>query len=123
MLTLVLFLLCLVPLISHRHDPSDLVRILTDCDEPCYRGACEYRDCEDTSPIYCPGGLCLFVNCNYPTCSGGACVFKESFGATCAGGSCSFIEPRDTLSHGYCTGDNCDLHGDPHPSFDGHLSL
>mmetsp|Transcript_3960 Transcript_3960/g.4042 ORF Transcript_3960/g.4042 Transcript_3960/m.4042 type:complete len:113 (+) Transcript_3960:87-425(+) len=93
---------------------------LENCDYVCVEGGCHYNDCRNPK---CPGGACYFLECNNPSCNGGACTFDSCFEATCRGGSCTYLNPPHTLKSGYCDGQNCNLHGIPHPPMEDHLSL
>jgi len=37
--------------------------------------------------------------------------------------SCTFVNPPETLQHGYCDGENCNIEGKPHPTLSGYLSV
>ena len=109
---LVLLLVLIIAVVSGRR--------LKGCDEPCPTGNCMYENCKNTPD--CVGGACEFKSCEDASCSGGACIFEKSIGGSCAGGGCTFKEPQETLAAGYCTGENCNLDGIPHPSMYDYMS-
>ena len=43
------------------------------CDEPCKHGSCYFDGCLASYPwegAKCPGGACMFNNCQFPSCKG-----------------------------------------------------
>ena len=141
-------LILLVGALVGRADMLDVDGFRKPCDYVCHHGACLYENCADAS---CPGGGCTFKNSHNPSCRGGACVFDRCAGAKCEGGrsvaernmrtapthliyplnlptcpsvnSCTFVNPPETLQHGYCDGENCNIDGKPHPTLSGYLSV
>jgi len=92
------------------------------CHSSCGEGGCRYEYCGRTrekiaNPVAnCEGGLCEFTECEDASCDGGSCIFVNSKRSTCHGGGCHHVQPKDTLTDGYCTGGGCRLNGEAIPA-------